>query len=360
MSVNGEADVKKALGLFSIAGSLNSAVDLDFLLQKIGTAAEQLLDSEASAIMLVTDDKQHLFFKVASGEKGQSLKTMRLPLGQGIAGWVAQSGKPEVVEDTRKDPHFAADFDRKTGFVTRSALCVPMVFRDELIGVVEVLNRRSGSYTQEHVDLLTHMASFAAASISHTKTNAEQNNFLTHGLDLLCLAVETTRPNMEGHCMRSAKLARAIGRSLGVEDHDYRMLYYAGMLHDIGYIAMNSAEFLADMGVMKASEELHPTLSAKMLEGITMMEGAVPLILHHHERFDGAGFPDKLAGDAIPLGARILSLVEAVEDLRMVGLRGRDLHQKALQEAQDGAGKSFDPKVVKAFVDLLASRSTAW
>ena len=72
-----EMNVDLALELFSIAGSLNSTLDLDFLLQKIGAAAEQLLDSEASAIMLVTDDKKHLFFRVASGEKAKALRTDR-------------------------------------------------------------------------------------------------------------------------------------------------------------------------------------------------------------------------------------------------------------------------------------------
>ena len=99
-----EMNVDLALELFSIAGSLNSTVDLDFLLQKIGTAAEQLTESEASSIMLVTDDKKSLFFRIASGEKAKALKTMSLPIGQGIAGWVAQNRKPQMVNDTRKDP----------------------------------------------------------------------------------------------------------------------------------------------------------------------------------------------------------------------------------------------------------------
>jgi response regulator RpfG family c-di-GMP phosphodiesterase len=84
------------------------------------------------------------------------------------------------------------------------------------------------------------------------------------------------------------------------------------------------------------------------------------MILHHHERFDGAGYPDKLAGEAIPLGARILAVVEMVEDLRMVGLRGAELRRKAVQEAAAGAGRSFDPKVVKALTELIEAQSTAW
>jgi len=123
---------------------------------------------------------------------------------------------------------------------------------------------------------------------------------------------------------------------------------------------MGSPEFLADMGVLKAGEELHPVLSAKLLEGIMMFEGARPMVLHHHERYDGTGYPDRLAGDDIPLGARILAVVESVEELRMVGLRGQELYEKALQEVRSGSGRSFDPKIVAAFEETIQAKSTAW
>jgi len=357
---DGGMDLKAALGLLAAAGSLNTASDLDFLLQRVGAAAEALLDSEASSIMLVSDDHKRLCFKVASGEKGQALESMSLAVGEGIGGWVAQSRTAAVVNDARQDPRFAAEFDRTSGFVTKSVVCAPMAYRDELIGVIEVLNKRSGAYTAEHAALLTNLASFAAATIAQTKAVTEGRNFFSHMLELFCLAVETTRPNMEGHCARSAKLGRALGRALGLDEYQYRMLHYAGMLHDAGYIAMSSPEFLADMGVLKAVEELHPVLSAKLLEGITMFEGALPMILHHHERYDGTGFPDKLAGADIPLGARIMAVVESVEEIRMVGLRGQKLYEKAAQEIRNGSGRNFDPKVAAAFVEMIESKSTAW
>jgi HD-GYP domain-containing protein (c-di-GMP phosphodiesterase class II) len=357
---DGGMDFQTAMGLLAAAGSLGTALDLDFLLHKVGAAAEALLDSEASSIMLVSDDRKRLCFKVASGEKGQALKTMSLAVGEGIGGSVALSRRPAVVNDAAEDPRFAAGFDRTSGFVTRSVVCVPMLYRDELVGIIEVLNRRSGAYTSEHAGLLAHLASFAAAAIAQTKAVTEGRNFFSHILELVCLAIETARPNMEGHCLRSAKLARALGRSLGMDDYQCRMLNYAGMLHDAGYIAMSSPEFLADMGVLKAGEEVHPVLSAKLLEGITMLEGALPMILHHHERHDGTGYPDKLAGADIPLGARILAVVESVEELRMVGLRGQGLYAKALREVRDGSGRSFDPKVAAAFAEIIEAKSAAW
>ena len=349
-----------ALELFSMASSLNSTLDLDFLLQKIGTEAERLLDSEAHAIMLVTDDKKSLYFKVASGDQAKALKTMTLKIGEGIGGTVAASRKPEVVNDAQKDPRFAKKFDNASGFVTRSLLCVPMLFRDELVGVIEVLNKRSGKYDPEQVTLLSALASLASVAISNAKMIADQKNFFSHILELLSSVIETAKPAMTGHPMRAAKLACAIARALEISEYEYRMVYYAGILNDVGYVAFNNPSVLSDMGIVSAAEELHPTMSVSMLEGIRLIEGALPIIQSHHEKFDGTGFPSRLVGEAIPLGARILHLVESVEELRMIGLRPPDLYRKAVQEAKEGSGRSFDPKVVDAFVELMASPEAVW
>ncbi len=353
-------DTNTALELFSIAGSLNSTIDLDYLLQKIGAAAEKLLDCEASAIMLVSDDGKNLFFKVASGEKAKALKTMTLPIGQGIAGWVAQHREPEVVNDTRTDPRFAGKFDKASGFITRSLLCVPMLYRGDLVGVVEVLNKREGGFSPDDIGLCSSLASLASVAITNAKIISEQKNFFSHALELLVAVIETARPGMAEHPVRAAKLACAIGRALGVEDYEYRMLYYAGLLHDIGYVAFKNPRLAAELGAPAVAEEAHPLFSVKMLEGMKLLEGALPIIRHHHERFDGAGFPGKLKGGDIPLGARILGLVEGVEELRMAGLRGDELYKKAVQEARAGAGSRFDPKVVETFVDLMGNPEGTW
>ena len=357
-SQNGEApemNVDLALELFSIAGSLNSTLDIDFLLQKIGTAAEQLTESEASAIMLVTDDKKSLFFRVASGDKAKALKTMTLPIGQGIAGWVAQHRQPQVVNDTKTDPRFAGKFDKASGFVTRSLLCVPMVFRGDLVGVVEVLNKKQGPYTEAHIGLLSSLASLASVAITNTKIMSEQKNFFSHVMELLTGVIETSRPGMQDYPSHCAKLVCSIGRAYGVDDYEYRMLYYAGILHKIGYVAFKNPRMLADMGVMSASDEMLPSFSARMLDGIKMVEGAVPMVRHHMERFDGTG-PGKISGEDIPLGARMIRLASDMEKLRSTGLKGAELGAKALKEAKAGAGSAYDPKVVEAFSAVIEAQ----
>ncbi|OGS02469.1 MAG: hypothetical protein A3G41_08150 [Elusimicrobia bacterium RIFCSPLOWO2_12_FULL_59_9] len=349
--------------LFQIASSFSSTLDLDALLLKIGLASERLLDSEASSIMLVDDLKQNLFFKTATGSKVGALKKILVPIGKGIAGTVAQSKTPLIVNDASKDPRFTGQVDKSSGFQTRSLICVPMFYRGELVGVAEVLNKRGDRpYTEKDLGLLNSLANLASVAITNAKLVADQKNFFSHVLELLVMGIESTKNRYHGHPNRAARLACAIGRLFEVERAEYNAIYYAGLLHDIGYVGLRNPALMRSMGLaeLNPSEDLHPVVGIKMLEGIHMIAGAMPIIQHHHERFDGQGFPDKLAKDAIPLGARILALVEAVEELRIIGVKNDELVQKAVLEAKNGSGTRFDPDIVAAFLQLMEEQPEVW
>lgn len=341
--------------LFSIAGSFSSTLDLDSLLLKIGQAAERLINSEASSIMLLDDSKKFLFFKTATGTKAGAVKRITVEIGKGIAGWVAANKQPLIVNDTKTDPRFTGMVDKASGFQTRSLMCVPMFYRGDLVGVAEVLNKRAGTYTDTDLGLLNSLANLASVAITNAKLVQDQKNFFSHILEILSASIEASKPRYEGHTTRSAQLACVLARFMEVSKEDYQAIYYAGLLHDLGYVGLKNKRILDEMGIMDPSEEIHAAVSVKMLEGIHMLQAALPLIRYHHERFDGTG-PNKIKADEIPLGARILALVEAVEDLRMIGLQGAEFKDKAIQEAQNGAGNRFDPVVVQVFVDYVQSR----
>ncbi|MFA5161482.1 MAG: HD domain-containing phosphohydrolase [Elusimicrobiales bacterium] len=354
----------KPLEIFNMAASVNAIVDLDALLQKIGDTAETLLNCEAGSIMLLDETRKFLYFRVATGDKGGILKKMTLPVGEGIAGWVAQRGETVVVNDAASDPRFAKQFDKNTGFVTRQLLATPMMFKGEIIGVAEVVNRRDNTpFSDYDVDLFKALSASAAVAVSNTRLIRDHKNFFSHVLELLSATIETTRPGMESHPNHSAYLSCAVGRKLGITDTEYRYLYYAGLLHDIGYVGMKNARLVDGLGLLPnvPEEELHVLMSVQMLEGITILQGALPVIRQHHENFDGSGFPDRLSGNNIVPGARILRLVEAMEELRMTGgLRGDELRVRAIKEARDGAGTLFDPRAAEAFIQLLGESEQIW
>jgi diguanylate cyclase (GGDEF)-like protein len=129
---------------------------------------QQLIPSEAWSILLVDKDRKELAFEMALGEKGEDFEKFRLKIGEGIAGWVAKTGKPAIVNDVRRDPRFQKRFDDLTLFETRSVLCAPLVSRGHTIGVVEILNREGRSrFTQRDLKLLLTLVEPAAIALEN-------------------------------------------------------------------------------------------------------------------------------------------------------------------------------------------------
>jgi len=154
----------KLYSLIEIGKKINSLLDINMLLSMIMESCKTLLDAEASSLMLADDERQVLTFHVISGD-GDELKTTEVPIGVGIAGTVAQTGEPLLVNDAQNDPRLYREADKKTNMVTRNLICVPMIANERVIGVLEAMNTidREGF---DNDDLLLMMALAEQASIS--------------------------------------------------------------------------------------------------------------------------------------------------------------------------------------------------
>lgn len=139
---------------------LASTLDIDQLLKVVLELASQVVQSETGSVLILDEKTNELVFNIALGEAGKELKTIRLKMGEGIAGWVAQENKPLIVNDPASDPRWARRADQKTKFVTRSILCVPMVNQGKLLGVVQAINRKDQNGFSEDDRLV--LESFAA------------------------------------------------------------------------------------------------------------------------------------------------------------------------------------------------------
>ncbi len=154
--------------MHDIGRSLQSGQNLDDLLTYIMGKCMVLMDSEAGSLMLVAPDTDELEFKVALGPVAHLVKPFRLKIGQGISGWVAQHGQAILIPDAYADPRFDPSFDKRTGFRTRSYLCVPLIYDRKVLGVMTVLNRLDGQpFGENDLDLLTTFASQAAMAIEN-------------------------------------------------------------------------------------------------------------------------------------------------------------------------------------------------
>jgi GAF domain-containing protein len=149
---------------------LNSLLNLPELLSAIMGSATQLLQGETSSLMILDEDTDELVFEVATGEPGESVKELRVPAAQGIAGWVLRNGQPVIVDDVANDPRFYEGIDRSSGFSTRSILAVPLKLRDHAIGVVEIINKvGNGRFSDADREMAEALAALAAVAIENAR-----------------------------------------------------------------------------------------------------------------------------------------------------------------------------------------------
>ncbi|MDJ0622253.1 MAG: HD domain-containing protein [Desulfocapsaceae bacterium] len=171
------------------------------------------------------------------------------------------------------------------------------------------------------------------------------------------LALEAKDEQTHGHSVRVANFAMSIARRMGLTDAQTETIYHGGLLHDIGKIGMND-QILERLGILNRKEmdivRQHPLIGARITQPLVFLSDVEPLIRHHHERWDGTGYPDGLKGKDIPLGARILTVCDAFETM----LAGRKHFAKmkledAIVNLQLGAASQFDPEIVLVLFDIL-------
>ena len=156
--------------LIEVISSISSTVQLEELLDRIIAIAANVMKAEASSLALIDSSTNELVFHITRGEKGDKMQDFRLPVGQGIAGWVAAYGAPLIVPDVTKDPRFASHVDEETEFVTRSIICVPLIRKDKVIGILEVLNKKDNSpFDENDLRIFTSLANIATIAIENAQ-----------------------------------------------------------------------------------------------------------------------------------------------------------------------------------------------
>ena len=162
--------LKEMVTLHEITDALESSDNLDTLLEYIMQKSQNVMTAEAASLMLTIEETYELEFKVVLGPKATKVKTFRLPIGQGIAGWVAENSEAVLIPDAYTDSRFDPSFDKRSGFKTRSMLCVPMIHKSKVVGVMTLINKLDGSPFNENDQILfTIFASQAALSIENAR-----------------------------------------------------------------------------------------------------------------------------------------------------------------------------------------------
>lgn len=163
-----QRELHRTRSLFEVSLNINSTLMKDELLKVIMATTAQVLKAEGSSVILVDRDKGELYFELATGEKGEEVKEIRLKMGEGIAGWVAESGESVKIDDATQDPRWSNKVAKKVEYPTRNLLCVPINNRGVIIGVLQVINKRSGRpFSYRDLQLLQSIAAPTAVALDN-------------------------------------------------------------------------------------------------------------------------------------------------------------------------------------------------
>lgn len=340
-----------------VAALVNSSLNAGEIRRRAIEAATRLMNAEAGSLLLVDDRRHELYFEVALGEKGEILKEVRLKMGEGIAGWVAEKGEPVIVHDVQTDHRFYRGADAQTSFVTRSMIAAPLLSKGKILGVLQAVNKLEGNFADGDLEVFVALADLVAAAIENARLYERLQETFYGTTVALAEALEMRDAYTGGHTRRVKEFSMAIGKCLGLAADELDQLELSAILHDIGKIGVRDLILLKN-GALSPEElakmNMHPGLGAEIISHVESLREVVPGVRSHHERFDGKGYPDALAGVSIPLSGRIIAAADTFDAMTTDRPYRKALSREtAIAELKRGCGGQFDPEVVAAFVSVL-------
>jgi HD-GYP domain-containing protein (c-di-GMP phosphodiesterase class II) len=341
-----------------------SETQLDAMLGIIAAEVKNILGADRCSVFLVDPYKGELWTKVALGMED---KIMRLPMGHGLAGFVAKTGNSVNIRDAYSDSRFARDVDGMTGYQTRSVLAVPLKNRDgRPLGVFEVLNKKRGDFSDEDEGLLHILATIAASFIENAELYEDLQRSHIETIYRMALVAEFRDQKDTGrHLRRMSRFSGILAKTLGLSSRESEDIRYASPLHDVGKVAIPDS-ILRKPGKLAPEEydemKRHTIYGGRMLahSESRLLRLASKIAIAHHEHFDGSGYPYGLKGEAIAVEARIVSVADVFDALISERVyKGAWKIEEASAYIKEQSGKLFDPKVVvaleKSFAEILAA-----
>jgi HD-GYP domain-containing protein (c-di-GMP phosphodiesterase class II) len=319
--------------------------------------AEALIDVvhvllKADQVVLLESDANKLdFVPVASrGVSPQLISRARTRLGEGVLGRAAQNGKMIVQETTTRSLDDEA-------LLMPPYLIAPLLSQGQSMGLLLVGKPQSGSFSTEDKNLALLLAAQAALVIEDHSFHNDQAHFHDQVVASLARALEARDSYTHFHAERTRALIRAVAQELALPDILIQHIEDGALLHDIGKIAIEDS-ILKKPGELTPEEynvmKTHAAIGRRILEPILSLRGAGSIVLYHQEWYNGTGYPEGLAGEEIPLGARIVQIIDAWDAMTSDRSYRKAMPKAAaITELRRQAGTQFDPKLVELFLRVI-------
>jgi len=359
---------------------IGSSLDIKEVYHGFTSQLKDIVDFDRASIGLVEGENLRLL--AVSSEKETKLGGGAVvPLKDSATAWVVANKRTNIERDLDQVRRFPIDETLfKEGL--RSAIRLPLFSKGEVFGVFSLASRYPDAYGERERQILEELAGQIAIAIDNDRlyqevkerkdeleTAYEQLLSSTSALErgkreledaylkiakTLVLTLEARDPYTRGHSERVAQLARQTAFEMGFSQEELKKLETAARLHDLGKIGIPDGILLKPSAITpseRAEIQLHPTRAVELLRFLGFMNGVLPIIEGHHERYNGRGYPHSLKGEETPLGARVLAVADAYDAMTSARpYRPPMTSEQAVETLKQGAGTQWDPEVVEAFL----------
>jgi anti-anti-sigma factor len=355
-----ERKVQELETLFIVSRQLGSSTELEELLNNFLVITVGQMGTNKGLIFTIDETGKYLVCKAYKGQFNRIPIDLTLPVNGKLVQLVNSSSRPILTTE----PDFATQIspdERKfiaDNFVT---LVGAISYKGELRGMTAVSAKVSHKeYSAEDLELLSTLNFQAATALENVNLFEKLRNVYSSMMKALIITLEAKDPFTKGHTERVTRLSVQFGEKLGFNRERLRNLIIGSVLHDIGKMGIRE-EILRKTEPLSEEEttelQKHPVIGTEVLKEVDFFASALPVVRHHHERYDGKGYPDGMAGEEIPLEARIVALANAYEAMTSTRhYRGALSKKEALEEIRKNAGTQFDPNLAKLFVQMIGEK----
>lgn len=357
------------VSLVKISRSITALTDIDELLRVIAEETKNAIQADRCTVFLWDKDTDELWSKVALGL--DSSQEIRFPADKGLAGYVVKNGETLNIADAYNDPRFNPEVDTKTGYKTKTILCMPIMNNNrEIIGAFQVINKIDGVFTKNDEDLLIAIGGSASIALENAQLfdqqlqlYREQKLLFESFIDTLATSIDARDKITAGHSTRVRMYSSLLADAIGMNPKDKGLLEKAAILHDIGKIGIRDSVLQKD-GKLTDEEykhiQEHVRITHNILNKIYMSPDfriITEMACSHHEKWDGTGYYRHLKGEEITLGGRILAVADVFDAITSKRhYRDKMPIANVLDILIKGAGSHFDKNLVDMFLSIPCNK----
>ena len=340
--------------IFAYITQISAERSPDQILMLLADMGRRMVHADRCTVWVVSKDKKSLWTKVAHG-----LDYVKIPIDSGIVGEAVMNNKRLIIDDAYSDKRFNSDIDKETGYRTKTLLVMPMHNTDgEIIGAFQVINKLHGKvFTQEDMRHIMLASTYAAETLTTSMLMEEIEETQKEVVFTMGAIGESRSKETGNHVKRVAEYSYLLAQLYGLPQDECTRLKEASPMHDIGKVAIPDA-VLNKPGRFDAQErkimDTHAQLGYDMLKGSkrALLNAAATVAYEHHEKWDGTGYPRKIAGENIHIYGRITALADVFDAL------GSDrCYKKAWEDEKifalfkEERGKHFEPRLIDLFFE---------